>query len=43
MNTFGILALLWIPVAVAIVLAFAFALGPLEDRAARRRARHAAE
>jgi hypothetical protein len=43
MSTFQILALTWIPVAVAIVIGFAFLLGWLEDRAERRKARHAAE
>jgi hypothetical protein len=35
MNTFAILAIAWIPVAVAIVIAFAFSLSWFEDRAAR--------
>jgi hypothetical protein len=43
MTTFEILALAWIPVAVAIVIGFAFLLSWLEDRAESRRARHAAE
>jgi hypothetical protein len=43
MNTFEIIALVWIPVAVAIVISFAFLLGWLEDRAERRKLHHAAE
>ena len=43
MNTFAILALAWIPVAVAIVIGVGFFLGWLEDRAEERKARHAAE
>ena len=43
MSTFAILALAWIPVAVAIVIGFGFFLGWLEDRAEERKARHAAE
>jgi uncharacterized SAM-binding protein YcdF (DUF218 family) len=43
MSTFAILALAWIPVAIAIVMGFAFLLGWLEDQAERRNARHAAE
>jgi len=43
MSAFDILALVWIPVAVAIVIGFAFLLGWLDDRAAARRTRHAAE
>jgi hypothetical protein len=43
MTTYDILALAWIPVAVAIVLGFGFVLGSLEDRAEARRARDAAE
>jgi hypothetical protein len=43
MSTFAILAIAWIPVAVAIVIAFGFGLGWLEDRAARRSARYPAE
>jgi hypothetical protein len=43
MSLFEIFALAWIPIAVAIVLGFAFLLGWLEDRAERRKAHHAAE
>ena len=43
MSTFEILSLAWIPVAVGIVLSFAFFLGWLEDRAERRKAHPAAE
>jgi len=43
MSTFEVVAIAWIPVAVAIVLGFAFFLGWLEDRAEARKARHAAE
>jgi nitrate reductase NapE component len=43
MNTFAFLAIAWIPVAVAIVIGFAFFLGWLDDRAERRKAHHAAE
>lgn len=43
MNTFAIVAIAWIPVAVAIVIGFGFFLGWLDDRAERRKARHAAE
>jgi hypothetical protein len=39
MSTFGILAILWIPVSVAIVAAFAFFLGWLDDRAIERKLR----
>jgi hypothetical protein len=43
MSTFAILAIGWIPIAIAIVIGFAFFLGWLEDRAERRKAHHAAE
>jgi hypothetical protein len=43
MTAFEIFAIAWIPVAVAIVIGFAFSLGWLEDRAEKRRAHHAAE
>jgi hypothetical protein len=43
MSTFAFLAIGWIPVAIAIVIGFAFFLGWVEDRAERRRAQHAAE
>jgi hypothetical protein len=43
MTAFEIFAIAWIPVAVAIVIGFAFFLGWLEDRAEKRRAHHAAE
>ena len=43
MTAFEIFAVAWIPIAVAIVIGFVFSLGWLEDRAERRRARHAAE
>lgn len=43
MTAFEIFAVAWIPVAVAIVIGFVFSLGWLEDRAERRKARHAAE
>jgi hypothetical protein len=43
MTAFEIFAVAWIPAAVAIVIGFVFSLGWLEDRAERRRARHAAE
>ena len=43
MTTFEIFALAWIPVAVAIIIGFAFSLGWLEDRAEKRKTRHAAE
>jgi hypothetical protein len=43
MSTFAVLAIAWIPVAVAIVIGFAFFLGWLDDRAEKRRAHHAAE
>ena len=43
MSTFAILAIAWIPVAVAIIIGFAFFLGWLDDRAEARKARHAAE
>lgn len=43
MTAFEIFAIAWIPVAVAIVIGFAFFLGWLDDRAERRKAHHAAE
>jgi hypothetical protein len=43
MSTFQILALAWIPVAVAIVIGVAFLLVWMDERAERRGARHAAE
>lgn len=43
MSTFEIVAIAWIPLAVAIVLGVGFSLGWLEDRAEARKARHAAE
>lgn len=43
MTAFEIFAVAWIPVAVAIVIGFAFSLGWLEDRAERRKAHRAAE
>ena len=43
MSTFAILAIAWIPVAAALAVGFAYFLGWLEDRAERRKARHAAE
>jgi hypothetical protein len=43
MNTYDILALAWIPVAVAIVIGFAFSLGWVEDRVERRKSQRAAE
>lgn len=43
MITYDVVALVWIPVAVAIVIGFAFFLGWLEDRAEMRKARHATE
>ncbi len=43
MSTFAILAIAWIPAAVAIIIGFAFFLGWLDDRAEARKARHAAE
>jgi hypothetical protein len=43
MSTFQILTLVWIPVAAALILGFAFFLGWLDDRAEKRRAHHAAE
>jgi hypothetical protein len=43
MSTFEIVAIAWIPVAVAIIIGFVFLLGWLEDRAEARKARHAAE
>ena len=43
MTAFEIFAIAWIPVAVAIVIGFAFFLGWLDDRAEKRSARHAAE
>lgn len=43
MSTFAVLAIAWIPVAVAIVIGFGFFLGWLDDRAEKRSARHAAE
>ena len=43
MSDFAILAIAWIPISVALVIGFAFSLGWLEDRAARRNARYPAE
>ncbi len=43
MNTYDILALAWIPVSVALVIAFAFSLGWIEDRVERRKSQRAAE
>jgi hypothetical protein len=43
MSTFAIIAIAWIPTAVAIVIGFGFFLGWLDDRAERRKAHHAAE
>jgi UDP-N-acetylmuramyl pentapeptide phosphotransferase/UDP-N-acetylglucosamine-1-phosphate transferase len=43
MSTFAILAIAWVPVAVAIVIGVAFLLGWLDDRAEKRKAHHAAE
>ena len=43
LNTFAILAIAWVPVAVAIVIGFGFFFGLLDDRAEKRSARHAAE
>ena len=43
MSSFEILALVWIPVAVTIIIGFAFFLGWLEDRAEKRDARRAVE
>jgi hypothetical protein len=43
MNTFAIVAIAWIPVAAGLAVGVAFLLGWLDDRAERRKARHAAE
>jgi len=43
MSAFQILALAWVPVAVATIVGFAFFFGWLDDRAERRKARPAAE
>lgn len=43
MNTFAVLAIAWVPVAVAIVIGVGFLLGWLDDRAESRRRAHAAE
>jgi hypothetical protein len=43
MSAFGIAALVWIPVAVALAIGFAFSLDWLEDRAECGGAGHAAE
>lgn len=43
MSTFAVLAIAWIPVAVAIVIGVGFFLSWLDDRAEKRRAHHAAE
>jgi len=41
-STFDIIAVVWIPAAVAIVIGFAFFHGWLDDRAESRKAHHAA-
>jgi hypothetical protein len=43
MSAFGIAALVWIPVAVALAIGFAFSLDWLEGRMESRKAGHAAE
>jgi hypothetical protein len=43
MTAFEIFAVVWIPVAVAIVIGVAFFLGWLEDRTEKRKAHRAAE
>ena len=43
MSTFAILAIAWIPVAVAIIIGFAFFLAWLDERAEARSAHRAAE